>query len=76
MEIRNGTFHPHFFQRPLGDGLAMGFQMGETMKRRDFIKVTGLGTAGAATIAAPAIERSDLAFECRLTKRIFEILIF
>jgi TRAP-type mannitol/chloroaromatic compound transport system substrate-binding protein len=33
---------------------------GETkiMKRRDFIKVTGLGVAGAATIAAPAIAQS------------------
>ncbi|MGA9090175.1 MAG: twin-arginine translocation signal domain-containing protein, partial [Bradyrhizobium sp.] len=25
------------------------------MKRRDFIKVTGIGVAGAAAIAAPAI---------------------
>src|ERR1051325_6577864 len=30
----------------------------EQMKRRDFIKVTGLGVAGAATIAAPAIAQS------------------
>jgi TRAP-type mannitol/chloroaromatic compound transport system substrate-binding protein len=28
------------------------------MKRRDFIKVTGLGAAGAATMAAPAIAQS------------------
>jgi len=28
------------------------------MKRRDFIKVTGLGVAGAATLAAPAIAQS------------------
>src|ERR1044071_4848997 len=28
------------------------------MKRRDFIKVTGLGVAGAAAIAAPAIAQS------------------
>src|ERR1700751_2941882 len=28
------------------------------MKRRDFIKVTGLGVAGAATIAAPALAQS------------------
>ena len=28
------------------------------MKRRDFIKVTGLGVAGAATVAAPAIAQS------------------
>src|SRR4051812_38535809 len=31
---------------------------GITMKRRDFIKVTGLGAAGAAAIAAPAIAQS------------------
>src|SRR6202035_2034157 len=28
------------------------------MRRRDFIKVTGIGVAGAATIAAPAIAQS------------------
>src|SRR5713101_593624 len=28
------------------------------MKRRDFIKVTGIGAAGAATLAAPAIAQS------------------
>jgi TRAP-type mannitol/chloroaromatic compound transport system substrate-binding protein len=31
---------------------------GEFMKRRDFIKVTGIGVAGAATMAAPAIAQS------------------
>jgi TRAP-type mannitol/chloroaromatic compound transport system substrate-binding protein len=30
----------------------------ENMKRRDFIKATGLGVAGAATLAAPAIAQS------------------
>jgi TRAP-type mannitol/chloroaromatic compound transport system substrate-binding protein len=30
----------------------------ESMKRRDFLKVTGLGAAGAATLAAPAIAQS------------------
>jgi TRAP-type mannitol/chloroaromatic compound transport system substrate-binding protein len=30
----------------------------ESMKRRDFLKVTGLGAAGAATMAAPAIAQS------------------
>src|SRR5438132_7479563 len=29
------------------------------MKRRDFIKVTGLGAAGAVTLAAPAIAQSS-----------------
>jgi TRAP-type mannitol/chloroaromatic compound transport system substrate-binding protein len=28
------------------------------MKRRDFLKVTGLGVAGSATIAAPALAQS------------------
>ena len=31
---------------------------GNSMKRRDFIKVTGIGVAGAASIAAPAIAQS------------------
>src|SRR5260370_42060560 len=30
----------------------------KSMKRRDFIKVTGIGVAGAATFAAPAIAQS------------------
>ncbi len=30
----------------------------DKMKRRDFLKVTGMGAAGAATIAAPAIAQS------------------
>ena len=37
------------------------------MKRRDFIKVTGLGVAGAATIAAPAIAQSMPEIKWRLT---------
>src|SRR3974390_2911538 len=55
------------FPRPSGDGLAIGFQTGEIMKRRDFIKVTGLGAAGAATIAAPAIAQSMPALKWRMT---------
>src|SRR5215208_958521 len=30
----------------------------DSMKRRDFLKVTGIGAAGAATLAAPAIAQS------------------
>src|SRR5499425_2452917 len=37
------------------------------MKRRDFIKVTGLGAAGAATIAAPAIAQSMPELKWRMT---------
>src|SRR4051794_32486741 len=37
------------------------------MKRRDFIKVTGLGAAAAATIAAPAIAQSMPEIKWRMT---------
>src|SRR5271154_4587422 len=37
------------------------------MKRRDFIKVTGLGVAGAASIAAPAIAQSMPELKWRMT---------
>jgi TRAP-type mannitol/chloroaromatic compound transport system substrate-binding protein len=37
------------------------------MKRRDFIKVTGLGLAGAASIAAPAIAQSMPEIKWRMT---------
>jgi TRAP-type mannitol/chloroaromatic compound transport system substrate-binding protein len=40
---------------------------GRSMKRRDFIKVTGLGVAGAATIAAPAIAQSMPELKWRMT---------
>jgi TRAP-type mannitol/chloroaromatic compound transport system substrate-binding protein len=41
--------------------------MGGIMKRRDFIKVTGLGAAGAVTIAAPAIAQSMPGLKWRMT---------
>ena len=37
------------------------------MKRRDFLKVTGIGAAGAATLAAPAIAPSMPEIKWRLT---------
>ncbi|HVV40884.1 MAG TPA: TRAP transporter substrate-binding protein DctP [Nitrobacter sp.] len=37
------------------------------MKRRDFIKVTGLGAIGAATVAAPAIAQSMPELKWRMT---------
>ena len=37
------------------------------MKRRDFIKVSGLGAAGAATLAAPAIAQSMPEIKWRMT---------
>jgi TRAP-type mannitol/chloroaromatic compound transport system substrate-binding protein len=37
------------------------------MKRRDFIKVTGIGAAGAATMAAPAIAQSMPELKWRMT---------
>src|SRR5207342_1907711 len=39
----------------------------DSMKRRDFIKVTGLGAAGAATLAAPAIAQSMPEIKWRMT---------
>src|SRR5882724_11997625 len=37
------------------------------MKRRDFLKVTGIGAAGAATLAAPAIAQTMPEIKWRLT---------
>src|SRR3981189_3314731 len=39
----------------------------DAMKRRDFIKVTGLGAGGAATLAAPAIAQSMPEIKWRMT---------
>jgi TRAP-type mannitol/chloroaromatic compound transport system substrate-binding protein len=38
----------------------------DSMKRRDFLKVTGIGVAGAATLAAPAIAQSTPELKWRL----------
>src|SRR5260370_37772495 len=38
----------------------------DPMKRRDFIKVTGIGVAGAATMAAPAIAQSTPEIKWRM----------
>jgi TRAP-type mannitol/chloroaromatic compound transport system substrate-binding protein len=57
MEIANEMFHAH--TRPQQEGCRNDSHAREkSMKRRDFIKVTGLGAAGVATIAAPAIAQS------------------
>ncbi len=56
MEIGNRMFHAD--AKPRHEGGITEITEGEIMKRRDFIKVTGLGVAGAATIAAPAIAQS------------------
>jgi TRAP-type mannitol/chloroaromatic compound transport system substrate-binding protein len=56
MEFGNRMFHP-VAEAPARGRMITTNRVGN-MKRRDFIKVTGLGVAGAATIAAPAIAQS------------------
>src|ERR1700730_7204237 len=54
--------------KPQYEGLSGTHHRGKAMmKRRDFIKVTGLGVAGAATIAAPAIAQSMPEIKWRMT---------
>jgi hypothetical protein len=54
MEIGKGMFHAH--AKPRKEGYRTHNQeRAGFMKRRDFLKVTGIGAAGAATLAAPAI---------------------
>src|SRR5262249_28508743 len=64
MEFGNRMFHSCDKPRQLK---ACGHFAGGSMKRRDFIKVTGLGVAGAATIAAPAIAQSMPELKWRMT---------
>lgn len=38
----------------------------DSMKRREFLKVTGMGAAGAVTLAAPALAQSTPEIKWRL----------
>jgi TRAP-type mannitol/chloroaromatic compound transport system substrate-binding protein len=65
MAIAKRMFHA--CPRPRNEGLRHITELGDAMKRRDFIKVTGLGVAGAATMAAPAIAQSMPEIKWRMT---------
>src|ERR1700704_3133542 len=56
MEFRNRMFHA--VDKPRHEGWLTPLRRKNSMKRRDFIKVTGAGVAGAAAMAAPAIAQS------------------
>jgi TRAP-type mannitol/chloroaromatic compound transport system substrate-binding protein len=58
VEIRNGMFHAGANRRQQKQAAQISPWEGASMKRRDFIKVTGVGVAGAAAMAAPAIAQS------------------
>jgi TRAP-type mannitol/chloroaromatic compound transport system substrate-binding protein len=58
VEIEARMFHACRRQRPRHEGRHTTSTGGSSMKRRDFIKVTGIGVAGAASLAAPAIAQS------------------
>jgi TRAP-type mannitol/chloroaromatic compound transport system substrate-binding protein len=58
VEIRNGMFHAGANRRQQKQAAQTSPWEGASMKRRDFIKVTGVGVAGAAAMAAPAIAQS------------------
>jgi len=48
----------HAVDKPRHEGWPTPHRRKNSMKRRDFIKVTGMSVAGAATMAAPAIAQS------------------
>src|SRR3954468_5812688 len=60
MEIAKRMFHAPETRKPSLDKKAFQQMIirEHFMKRRDFIKVTGLAAAGAAAVAAPAIAQS------------------
>src|SRR6185312_14502861 len=67
MEIGNRLFHAGcegLFKKAVRHTQPTGM---DSMKRRDFLKVTGIGAAGAATLAAPAIAQSMPEIKWRLT---------
>jgi TRAP-type mannitol/chloroaromatic compound transport system substrate-binding protein len=65
MEIPRRMFHSRI--KPRQEGRTIHITQGEnSMKRRDFIKATGIGVAGAA-VAAPAIAQSAPEIKWRMT---------
>src|SRR5580704_15549907 len=53
--------------KPRNEGCAITLPRGDIMKRRDFIKVTGIGAVAAAGVAAPAIAQSKPEIKWRMT---------
>src|SRR6266478_5763993 len=64
MEFLNRMFHA--VDKPRHEGWPTPHRRKKSMKRRDFIKVTGIGVAGAATMAAPAIAQSTPEIKWRM----------
>src|SRR3954462_7973906 len=67
MEIALRMFHGSRGTSPNKKAARHNHPKENSMKRRDFIKVTGLGAAAAATIAAPAIAQSMPEIKWRMT---------
>src|SRR5712692_8327123 len=65
MEIRIGMFHAG--DQASTRRLTNIQERKKSMKRRDFLKVTGIGAAGAVTLAAPAIAQSMPEIKWRMT---------